>query len=225
MPTIVPLTPTHATAAARLHIDGQPGTFLTSLGPGVLRALYLALPQSSVGFGAAALDDSALGNSASEAAISGANLENVLGFVSATTSVGRLFLEMGTRHLPQFVPPLLAQYARHPSLLLRSVQTVLYPFLVRNDDAVTGSAPAELLSIMVEPSARGQGIGSALMETLLIECRERQIALLDVTVDAHNTDACRFYEQHGFAFVREFVLYGRVMCLYQLRLHRENADH
>jgi hypothetical protein len=112
------LTPTHAAAAARLHIAGQPGTFLTSLGPEVLTVFYRALPQSPVGFGFVARDDRHTG-------------ADVIGFVAATTSTGRLFLELGTRQLPSFMPPLLRRFAHQPSLIGKAVQTVLYPFLHR----------------------------------------------------------------------------------------------
>src|SRR4051794_17725984 len=49
--TLVKLSSRHAEDAARLHIAGQPGTFLTSLGPDVLTILYRALPESATGFG------------------------------------------------------------------------------------------------------------------------------------------------------------------------------
>ena len=167
---IVPLTPDHAPAAARLHIAGQPGTFLTALGPEVLTVLYAQLPQSAHGFGFAAVDDDGTVN----------------GFVSATTSVGRLFAEMGTRRMGRFAPALLRRYAHAPGLVLQSAQTVLYPLLARADDSVDAhcGAPAELLSIMVEPALRGQGVGSALLARLVTECRAREVAVLDVTVDA-----------------------------------------
>lgn len=199
--TLAPLAAEHAAAAARLHVVGQPGTFLTDLGPQVLTVLYSALPQSPVGFGFAATNQTAL-----------------LGFVSATTSVGHLFVEMGTRRVHQLLPALLGRYWQRPRLALRSVQTVAYPFLASPPQETDESRAAELLSIMVTPSARGQGIGSQLLAALVQACRERAIALLDVTVAADNDGARRFYTRHGFRFQREFVLYGRAMCLYQLEL-------
>src|SRR5215218_8059946 len=108
---LVPLAPDHAADATRLHIAGQPGTFLTALGPGVLTALYRALPRTRSGFGFAAVDDSGA----------------LLGFISATTGVGKLFAEIATRELGTLLPPLLGQLARHPTLIWRSMQTVAYP--------------------------------------------------------------------------------------------------
>jgi ribosomal protein S18 acetylase RimI-like enzyme len=197
---LAPLAPTHAADAARLHIAGQPGTFLTALGPGVLTALYRALPQTRAGFGFAATDDTGA----------------LLGFVSATTGVGKLFGEIGTRQMGTLLPPLVGQLARHPALIWRSVQTVAYPLLVGSGE--TGPSPAELLSIMVDPSQRSQGVGAQLLAALVNACQARAIALLDVTVDVDNGGAQRFYLRHGFVHHHDFTLYGRRMAQYRLEI-------
>ncbi|CAN5847870.1 hypothetical protein BH10CHL1_BH10CHL1_19370 [soil metagenome] len=207
--TIVKLTRAHAEAAARLHIAGQPNTFLTSLGPDVLTVLYRVLPESAFGFGYAALADS-------DSALHTSPSTIVNGFVSATSHVGRLFTEMGTRRIHQFLPPLCARLVRQPTLILRSIQTLLYPLLVAQDQEKSPGATAELLSIMVAPDARNQGIGAQLLQALLAECNLRQIAGLDVTVDADNAGARRFYERHQFRLAHQFKLYGRAMCSYQM---------
>jgi GNAT superfamily N-acetyltransferase len=193
---IAPLTSSHAEEAARLHILGQPGTFLTALGPGVLTVLYRVLPVSPVGFGFAALDGNA----------------HPLAFAAITTGTGRLFFEMGTRRLPDLLTPLLARFVQQPTLIGRSIQTVLYPFLAHERET---EPVAELLAIMTAPDWRGQGLGAALLAAVEDSCRQRQIPLLDVTVDANNGGARRFYERQGFAFRREIMLYGRSMALYR----------
>lgn len=200
--TLTALLPDHAADAARLHILGQPGTFLTSLGSEVLTVLYRTLPASQHAFGFAAIDPQWP--------------PSLIGFVSATTSTGALFAELGTRHLRAFLPPLARRFARQPALIARAAQTALYPFLHAAPRAA--GPPAELLSIMVEPAQRGRGIGSLLVAALQAECRRRAIGALDVTVDAANAGAQRFYAAHGFTLVRTFPLYGRAMCLYQARL-------
>ena len=199
---ISPLAPDHAASAARLHIAGQPGTFLTALGPGVLTALYQTLPRTGAGFGFAATDDQGA----------------LLGFVSATTGVGKLFAEIGTRGMGTLLPPLLGQFTRQPWLIWRSVQTVAYPLLVGGGES--GPPPAELLSIMVEPMARSQGIGAQLLDALVTACQARSIFLLDVTVDASNEGAQRFYMRHGFVHHHDFTLYGRRMAQYRLAIPR-----
>jgi ribosomal protein S18 acetylase RimI-like enzyme len=201
---ILPLAPSHATQAARLHIAGQPGTFLTALGPSVLGAIYRALPQTRAGFGFAAVEETADAGSGDE----------LVGFISATSGVGKLFAEIGTTQLGTLLPPLLGQMVRHPALIWRSVQTVAYPLLVGGGP--TSPPPAELLSIMVEAHARNGGVGAQLLAALVAACQERAISLLDVTVDESNLGAQRFYTRHGFVPHHSFTLYGRHMM--QLRL-------
>ena len=81
--------------------------------------IYRGLPELPSGFGCVALDDAG----------------RVAGFVSATTSVGRLFVEIGTRRVGQLLPPLVMQCARHPRLIAASAQTVIYPLLVHEKSA------------------------------------------------------------------------------------------
>lgn len=195
---ITPLGPEHASQAARLHIEGQPGTFLTALGPDVLTVVYRSLPQSPGGFGFAAERGA------------GVRAPRMVGYVSATTGVGGLFVEMAARRLPQLAAPLLRRYVQRPGLILRSVQTGLYPFFVHEDDNLPS---AELLSIMVEPSARSQGVGGLLMAAFLQACRNRGIEAVTVTVDAVNDGAQRFYLRHDFAAWRSITLYGRAMLV------------
>ncbi len=195
---IIPLSPEHAMDAARLHLAGQPGTFLSTLGIGVLTALYRTLPRTRAGFGFAAV----------------ASDGTLLGFISATTGVGKLFAQIGTSGLGTLLPPLLGQLARHPALIWRSVQTLAYPLLVGDGEA--GPPPAELLSIMVEPSQRSQGVGAQLLAALVAACRERAISVLDVTVDSTNLGAQRFYKRHGFTHHHDFTLYRRRMSQYRL---------
>jgi ribosomal protein S18 acetylase RimI-like enzyme len=216
---IVELAPHHAADAARLHIAGQPGSFLTALGLDVLAVLYQALPASSVGFGFAAVE-CAEGPLTTPLQSDPAwpTSEKVCGFVSATTSTGRLFVELSTRRLAQFLPPLLRVYARQPRLAWLTMQTLFYPLLAGDHAGQDDRQAAELLSIMVEPARRGQGVGAALLQALATACQMHQISLLTVTVDAANAGARRFYERHGFQMMRGFVLYGRSMCRYWMEL-------
>ena len=58
---------------------------------------------------------------------------------------------------------------------------------------------ALLDELYVVPPRRGQGIGSALVEALLEQARQRGIDLVEINVDEGDVDAQRFYERHGFA--------------------------
>lgn len=175
----------------------------------MLTVVYRALPQSPGGFGFAALP-------APEHGPAGA--VPLAGYVAATTSVGRLFVQMGTQRLRELLPPLLRRYARQPALAVRSAQTVLYPLLVREEHAPGAAASAELLSIMVEPALRSHGIGALLVEALLQECRNRSLGSIVVTVDAANGGAQRFYARHGFGPWRTITLNRRPMWVLQRML-------
>jgi ribosomal protein S18 acetylase RimI-like enzyme len=201
---ILPLSPHHAADAARLHIAGQTNTFLAELGPEILEVIYEKLPRTDAGFGFTALSSS------------GQNADPVVvGFVSAATSVGRVFLQTATTRAAKLLPLLSARCLRRPSLVGRTMQTAFYPFTrADSGSAHPRGTGAELLSIMVEPHWRSRGLGTLLLEALLDECKTRSITWLDVTVDADNDGARRFYERHGFQKQRSFALYGRTMLLY-----------
>ncbi len=59
------------------------------------------------------------------------------------------------------------------------------------------------LAIAVVPSARGKGIGSKLLDTLLDRAREAGHGSISLSVDCDNAGAIDLYERHGFARVGE----------------------
>lgn len=196
MTTIVPLTPDHAATAAALHAAGQPGTFLTSLGPAFLRALYRAIPASPHGFGFAALDAGG----------------TMVGVVAAATETGALYKDLLLRQAWRLAPPVALQLLRRPTLLPNIVRSLLYP------GAEPHPGAGELLFIGVRPERRSHGIGADLTTALLDGCRARGIGVLTVLVDAANEGANRFYQRHGFQHDATRTLFGRPMHFYHLRL-------
>jgi GNAT superfamily N-acetyltransferase len=60
---------------------------------------------------------------------------------------------------------------------------------------------ALLDELYVEPSRRGQGIGTGIIELLVATCQQRGVDLIEINVDQADVDAQRFYERHGFAGV------------------------
>jgi ribosomal protein S18 acetylase RimI-like enzyme len=220
---IRPLSQADAQDAARLHMAGQPGTFLTQLGGAVLETIYTALPGAGFGFVA----------TGPTSATSGA--PSIWGYISGAPGIGRLFAHMLTANAGRtgirLMGLLARRVARRPHLLIHTMETLLYPLKSRAGHSPVASqvqlgagkpvqhdAPRltiELLSIMVEPAVRNRGIGGQLLAAFVDECRIRTASAIEVTVDAANQGACRFYEKHGFVPVRDFRLYGRAMRLYQ----------
>ena len=59
------------------------------------------------------------------------------------------------------------------------------------------------LAVAVVPSARGKGVGSALLATLLDRARAAGFEAVSLSVDRYNDAAITLYERHGFARVEE----------------------
>jgi ribosomal protein S18 acetylase RimI-like enzyme len=59
------------------------------------------------------------------------------------------------------------------------------------------------LAVAVVPNARGQGVGSALLTSLLAEARAGGHKTLSLSVDRHNDRAIALYRHYGFAQVGE----------------------
>jgi ribosomal protein S18 acetylase RimI-like enzyme len=59
------------------------------------------------------------------------------------------------------------------------------------------------LAIAVVPSARGKGVGSALLDGLLDRARVAGHESISLSVDKRNAGAIHVYEQHGFERVAE----------------------
>jgi ribosomal protein S18 acetylase RimI-like enzyme len=59
------------------------------------------------------------------------------------------------------------------------------------------------LAIAVVPSARGKGVGSALLDALLARARGEGFAAVSLSVDRNNAGAIGLYQRHGFRKVGE----------------------
>ncbi len=77
------------------------------------------------------------------------------------------------------------------------------------------------LAIAVVPSARGKGVGSALLSALVAQAREAGHEAISLSVDKHNAAAIRLYEEHGFERVGETV--DSLTMRARLREHRSPA--
>lgn len=61
---------------------------------------------------------------------------------------------------------------------------------------------AELVSIAVDPAARGKGAGSTLLESTLRRLKRRRVARFGLMVRVSNDPARTFYERYGFRRIR-----------------------
>lgn len=74
-----------------------------------------------------------------------------------------------------------------------TMQLTLIPGLARG-----GAARLQVEAVRVADSARGHGLGSAMMRWAIDEARARDATLVQLTSDTRRDDAHRFYERLGF---------------------------
>jgi len=72
-----------------------------------------------------------------------------------------------------------------------------------------GALVAKLDDVNVRPGLEGQGIGSAMLDSLKVELRGSGVTRIDTATHFDNPGARRFYERNGFASLRE----ERMSCL------------
>lgn len=191
---IVPFKPEHADVSAELHAAGQPGTFLTSLGPAFLRALYAQIAVSPRCFGYVAVEG-----------------DEIVGVVTGAVDSGAVFRELVLKRGHKLILPVLGSVLRRPSQIGRIVQTLFYPSQVKPESGET-----EMLFVSSRADRRGQGIGHALYWAFIDGSRERGYRSVGLSVDVDNANAVRFHERQGMHLVREFSMYGRVFRWYAL---------
>lgn len=190
------IRPEEASIAAALHVEGQPGTVLTTLGKEFLTALYAELDRSEHGLAFVAVSEG-----------------RVVGIIAGSTDTRALFRDLVWKRGLRLALPVARRLLRKPALLWRVLQTLAYPNKLR---AKTGDA--EFLFIGVSSEMRRQGIASRMLEVLIAACKERGATGLLSTVEASNPRANPFHVKWGFEIIGHLKLYGRPMNLYYLPL-------
>lgn len=61
----------------------------------------------------------------------------------------------------------------------------------------------QIESVRIASSQRGSGLGQAMFEWAIAECRRRSCGLVQLTTDKSRPDALRFYERLGFVASHE----------------------
>ena len=201
------IRPEDARAAASLHIEGQPGTFLTSLGEEFLTAFYAGLCDSRWGYSFVAVEG-----------------DNPLGVIVGASDTRALFKEFITKRGVHLAIPVLRRLLSRPSLLGGVLQSFFYPSKVgaASGEDESGAA-AEFLFIGVSVQARRQHIGSKMLHVLIEESRRRGCTALQSTVHVDNRESNAFHEKFGFQIVGSMELHGKKMNLYSLPLQEAKS--
>jgi ribosomal protein S18 acetylase RimI-like enzyme len=194
---ITPFKRHHARSVAEIHIEGQPETFLTRLGPSFLTVLYAAIADSPWAFGSVVVDG-----------------DTVAGVGIVALDTDRLFGDVKRRHWQRLVWPLLRQVLRHPRLLVEIIQSLRYPAKLA---APPGAA--EILFIGLRRTYMRQGMGPRLLNHLLDEAHRRGCPSATAIVDRRNR-VMRWMVATlpGVYIDREIELHGGTMLVYRAEL-------
>ncbi|MHC4151251.1 MAG: GNAT family N-acetyltransferase [Planctomycetota bacterium] len=180
------LTPEQALKFAKLHIEGIHTGFISSLGLDFVTELYKAIAESKTSFGFTIQED-----------------EKVFGFITFTTNLSKLYKSVIARKGPLFAL-LLARKIYSLEKLKKVFQTLSYPKRIKKMDLPS----AELLSILIIPEIRRQGLGSLLVRKGFERCLELGLKSVKVLVSVENTSANRLYQKCGFELVNQIDSHG-----------------
>ena len=172
-----------ADTVAALHAGTIGEGFLTFLGPAFLRRLYRRIARAPGSF-LLVVDDGT----------------TTVGFLAGSTDVAALYWAFLWRDGP-------AAALASARQILRSWRRVIETLRYGTGDAAAG-AGAELLAIAVDPTARGRGAGTRLVEKFLSEIRRQGQDSAHVVVAARNATAVALYQRSGFEVVDRFELHA-----------------
>jgi ribosomal protein S18 acetylase RimI-like enzyme len=170
---IRPARPRDARALAKLHATEIATGFLPLLGPRFMKVLYEAMI-SWRGAVVLVVDDGG----------------GPIGFTAGVVDVGEFYNHFAKRYAWRAGLAALPRLIR-PSNLRRAWETFRY-----GQDQV--DVPAELLSMVVAPRARGKGLSVMLGARLLDELSQRGAPAVKVTVGSDNETALGAYRKMGF---------------------------
>lgn len=89
--------------------------------------------------------------------------------------------------------------AREDVLVLIAGESAGFAFATLRPTPYWDGPLAQLEELYVVPDLRGRGIGSALLDGVVAECRQRGAEEMLINVDEIDGGARRFYERHGFS--------------------------
>lgn len=192
-------------AITRVHLWSFPGFFLSCLGPRFLRLFYAEILASDDGVLVVAEQDGA-----------------VVGLAAGTTMQAGFYRALLRRRLFGFAFAALPAAVRRPAIVPRLLRAFRRPA-----ESASASSAACLMSLAVDPSAGGRGVGAQLVAAFCGELRRRGSRDVCLTTDAAgNDDVNRFYRRNGFRIAQRLTTpEGRVLNEYVMNLDREREPH
>ncbi len=183
----------------RLHIEGIPTGFISSLGRKFVSILYTAISKDENSFCLTLEKDG-----------------QIIGFVAFTGNLGKLYLEVLKCCGIKFIFSIGFQILR-PSVCKSVIQNIFYPCKASKN----GLPKAELLSIVVDYNHRNKGLANRLCKAGLEQCRKQGIEKVKVLVASHNEPANRLYKKCGFEFNTTIESHGIPSNIYLADLQKD----
>jgi len=180
----------HLPEVAQLHIVGIEEGFFGSLGDEFVILLYRAIIESDEAFGFVAVKD-----------------DKVLGFISCAENLGGIYKHVIKKNFFKLAWAMLPKMFRWYNIK-NTIAALLYPSKTGENLPL-----AEILSIVVDKSARSMGIGKKLMELSCDEFHRRGAKQIKV-ITAEDQQADGFYKTLGFRLVGHSQKRGVLLNIY-----------
>ncbi len=182
----------HAGQVAALHIQCISTGFISSMGIDFVTSLYDAIVKSKSSLGVVAVRN-----------------EKVIGFVSFTTNLNKLYKSIILRKGLKFAL-LLAGNVLSLRRIKKIFETLFYPARIKKMNL----PPAELLSIAVAPEERRKGLAGQLIEKGLRLYRKTGVDKVKVLIGADNKAGNKLYLKTGFELIGQIVNHGVLSNIY-----------
>ncbi len=162
----------------RVHVRSFPQFFLTALGDRFLRVFYEDLSRREQAYLLVARADG-----------------QVVGFAGGVLDEDRYFRELFRQRVLAYAMASAPAVLRDPRILAR-----LWRGRRRSAPDAVDSPPSTLLSIGVDPSVQGRGVGQALLTEFERVLRDSGQSRYSLTTEADNNQATiRFYDRFGLS--------------------------
>jgi ribosomal protein S18 acetylase RimI-like enzyme len=185
--TVRPLAAGDVAAVVRLHEEAFADNFMTTFGPGFLRAFYEGLAANGEGY---------------VCVVTAGEGGPVVGFCAGGAGEVQGIARRMLRVRPwAFAWPAFVNFVRSPSRIKRGVQVArrnLGPGAPAGDGDEAPERTALLMQIAVAAEHRGTGAADALVADFLAAMRERGAERVNLGVEADNGRAIGFYRRLGF---------------------------
>lgn len=184
-----------------IHMKSFSGFFLTFLGKGFLKELYQGfLDYQSSGI------------------IIAKNNNEIIGFLAFSENLSGFYSFLIKKRFFNFAFYAINAFLKKPKIMMRLLRAFRY-----SDKAKRNEKYLELSSIGVDPDKAGNGVGTKMIEKLILSTDSKKYEYIKLETDSDNNEqANRFYKKNGFVINHIYETpEGRKMNEYRYYLSKE----